>query len=249
MRKSIVTLVLLALVLVASSFLGVLRVDAAYTPSGGGFPLCSGIAINTPGNSTFTVNNLTLNVSVRGMLSPQIYSYTLAYSIDGKNNISIPVTSTFVPVEATRTYANGTTETAISEFASYYLISGCASLHELNDGTHILRVYARYVRVSDENTNWPKILLDTSTVGFTTDTGTSNAFVQIQTDFNITASMDDPKNSDEIIAKNQPAIGSANVPLIIKNMQEIGVFFSLFAVTTAGVLFYLKKRKHETENR
>jgi hypothetical protein len=81
-------------------------------------------------------------------------------------------------------------------------------------------------------------------VGFTIDTGTSNAFVQNQTDSNSTGSRDDPKNSEENIAKNQPATGSANAPLIITNMQEICIFFSLFAMTTAGVVVYLKKRRH-----
>lgn len=167
MRKLAICLVAISLWFSASLVFGVQAVEAAYTPDGGGFPLCSGIDINSPGNNTYPYNSLTLSVSVRGMLTPQFYTYTLVYSIDGGANATIPVTSTFVPVMATRNYANGTTENIVSSFASYYRISGCAALSELPLGSHTLTIYARYDRFNDANTNWPKLLLDESTVGFT----------------------------------------------------------------------------------
>jgi hypothetical protein len=169
-----ITVAVLTLMLLASLAFGVQTVEVAYTPDGEGCPLCSGIAINSPENITYNTNVLTLSVSVRSMFSPQIYTFTLICSIDGCNNATIPVNSTFVPVMATTTYANGTTAKVISILGSYYLIAGCIVLPELSEGSHILTVFAKYERFNNENTNWPKTLLDNSTVEFTV--GNTTAF-------------------------------------------------------------------------
>jgi hypothetical protein len=94
----------------------------------------------------------------------------MTYSVDGKGNTTIPVAATFVPVEATRTYANGTTAAVISIF-SYYMISGCVALPELPRGPHRLTVYAEYKRINDENTNWPALILDDNAVCFIVNDG------------------------------------------------------------------------------
>ena len=170
MKKTIILIAILALGLLTSFSVKIQTVKAAFTPGGAGFPLCSGINITSPANTTYLSGILTLNVSVRSMPGPIIYSHEMVYSLDGKDNATIPVTSTFVPVEATRQYANGTTAKVISIF-SYYLISGCIALPELIQGSYNLTVYARYERINDANTNWPALLLDKNTVNFTINNG------------------------------------------------------------------------------
>ena len=152
MRKTIILIAILALGLLTSFSVKNQTVKAAHTPDGAGFPLCGSLNITSPNNTTYHSNVLTLNVSVRSMPGPIIYSHEMVYSIDGKDNATIPVTSTFVPVEAIRQYANGTTAKVISIF-SYYLISGCIALPELTQGSYNLTVYARYERITDANTN------------------------------------------------------------------------------------------------
>jgi hypothetical protein len=88
------------------------------------------------------------------------------YSVDGKDNVTIPVSATFVPIEITRTYENGTTENGISIF-SYYVITGCVALPELPEGLHEITVYGEYEHVSGSNFN----VFDTSTVYFTINDG------------------------------------------------------------------------------
>jgi hypothetical protein len=176
MKKTVILLTILALGLITPFCLKNQTVEAAYTSGGAGFPLCGGINIASPANTTYFSGMLTLNVSVRSMPGPIIYSHEMVYSLDGKDNATIPVSSMFVPVEATRQYANGTTEKAISQFASYYLISGAKVLPELTQGAHNLTVYGRYTRINDANTNWPALLLDNNTVNFTINLALHQAY-------------------------------------------------------------------------
>lgn len=253
MGESIIAIIALASLVLAPSVLGVQAVEAAYTPDGGGFPLCSFVDINSPRNSTCYSSVLTLSVSVRGMLAPQFYTYTLVYSIDGKANVTLHVISTFVPVMATRTYANGTTENVVSSFASYYLISGCASLPELPMGSHTLTVYARYDRFNDGNTNWPKLLLDKTTVEFTVNSiatfndafadplaSSDNTTLNPPTCSNTTTSDLEPSETN-INGYHSTITGQADTPYSL-----IGVL-SVVLVVMAIAIFAKRKRKTERD--
>ncbi len=139
--------------------------QAAYTAEGSGSPVIGNIEIVSPTNTTYDAGTLMLNVSVRSMAT-SIYSSEIVYSIDGAENVSLPLASTFVPVQVTRTYANGTTETAVSQTASYYLISGEMVLPELSEGEHNLTVFAAYECNSSISFSWPD-LMDKQSVNFT----------------------------------------------------------------------------------
>jgi hypothetical protein len=104
---------------------------------------------------------LTLNVTFKLLLSPSCAN--ISYSIDGKNNATIPLVATYEPVEATRTYANGTTVTVNSTFFVPFTITGWVALPELAEGPHNITVYAKYHANN-------VIRLDNSTVYFTIST-------------------------------------------------------------------------------
>ena len=155
---SVLTLILALLILLAA---GVQTVKAQYTPSGQGFPLASPISITSPSNSTYSSNLLTLSVTFKFLLSPSYANVN--YSVDGKNNVTIPLTGIQEPREVTRTYANGTTIIVNSTLFVPFIITGGVTLPELTEGPHNITVYARYQANND-------IGLDNSTVYFTIST-------------------------------------------------------------------------------
>mgnify|MGYP005847732347 CR=1 FL=1 len=120
---------------------GVRVVEAQFTQDGRGFPLASPITILSPSNTTYNSSLLALNVTGKFLLEPNLVAFS--YSIDGGNNATLPIEATFVPIEALRTYANGTTETGISVL-SYYRLSGVVALPELSEGAHNITVFAEY---------------------------------------------------------------------------------------------------------
>lgn len=159
MKRTASTLsLILALLLLLVA--GVQTVKAPYTSDGQGFILASPISITSPSNITYNSNLLTLNVTFKLLLS--LSCANVSYSIDGKNNATIPLTATRDLIEATVTYENGTTVTANATFVPY-TITGGVVLPELAEGSHNITVYAKY----DANN---VIGLDKSTVYFTIDT-------------------------------------------------------------------------------
>jgi hypothetical protein len=155
---SALTLILALLILLAA---GVQTVKAQYTPSGQGFPLVSPISITSPSNSTYSSNRLTLSVAFKFLLSSSYAN--VSYSVDGKSNVTIPLTGTQEPMEVTRTYANGTTVIVNSTLFVPFIITGGVTLPELTEGSHNITVYARYQANND-------VGLDNSTVYFTINT-------------------------------------------------------------------------------
>jgi hypothetical protein len=151
---SVLTLILALLVLLVA---GVQTVKAPYTSDGKGFILASPISITSPSNSTYSSNLLTLNVTFKLLLS--LSCTNVSYSIDGKNNATIPLTAIRDLIEATITYENGTTVTGNATFVPC-TITGNVALPELAEGSHNITVYAKY------NAN-NVIAFDNSTVYFT----------------------------------------------------------------------------------
>jgi hypothetical protein len=235
MRKTIIPLALFVLKLLILSFVGVQTVEAAYTPGGAGFPLASGIDIKSPANTTYVSNLLMLNITVRSMISPKIYCYAMVYSVDGKNNVTIPVASTFVPIEATRTYPNGTTATVISAFCSYYSINGCVELPELSEGSHSLTVYARYDRISDENTNWPELLLDNNTIQFTINKETTANNVTVDSELKSNKSTAEIADSGTNVSACQPMTWQTENACVFAGLLVVGIII-------AAIIIVLKRR-------
>ena len=162
-KKALAVTLFLALF---SVMVGVRSVKAHPTPF---IPLLGDINITSPSNITYSSNLLILNITVQSLFGPNEYRFVMVYSIDGENNATIPLTTTIVPIEATFTYANGTTTTGTSIF-SPYVTAGSVALPELPEGSHKLTVYANYERTST-NHNYPALILDSSTVYFTVNDG------------------------------------------------------------------------------
>ncbi|MCW4022303.1 MAG: hypothetical protein ACOWW1_10580 [archaeon] len=133
-------------------------VNAQYTADGRGFPLVSPINVVSPANITYSSGKLELVVNFLFLLNSDYANLT--YSIDGQNNETIPLTGTQTPREVTRTYENGTTVLVNSTLMVPFEIDGVVSLPELEEGSHNITVYGKYVANND-------VGLDQKTVYFT----------------------------------------------------------------------------------
>ncbi len=140
MSKNKTVFLLFAFALVCSTA-GIYSVEAQHTQDGQGFPLAGPLNISSPSNSTYSPGMLFLNVTSKFLLTPNFASFS--YSLDGAENVTLPIEGTLFPIEVTRTYANGTTEKGISIF-SYYILTGYADLPRLSDGSYSITVFAEY---------------------------------------------------------------------------------------------------------
>lgn len=166
MRKTNSLLAVFVVGLLTSLLVGVQTAGAQYAQDGRYFPLASPINVTSPSNSTYSSSLLTLNITFRLVLNLDRTNITMFYSVDGRDNVTIPVSGTFVPIEVIRTYENGTTEKSISIF-SYYVITGCVPLPQLSEGSHEITVYGEYRHVGESNFD----VFDNSTVCFTINDG------------------------------------------------------------------------------
>lgn len=189
--------------------------QAAYTADGSGSPVIGTIEILSPTNTTYATGELILNVSVRSMVI-SIYNSEIVYSIDGTENVSLPLVSTFVPVEVTRTYANGTTETAVSQTASYYVISGETILPEQPMGEHNLTVFADYQCNSSISFSWPD-LMDKQSVIFTVN------------------------NSSESPTETEVPLENLSIATPNTNLW----LASIVIIAVVAVMFFIRKRKND----
>jgi N-acetylneuraminic acid mutarotase len=147
MRKTIILFAALALTLLIPTVAG-----APVDESGKGFPLASPINITSPSNSTYSDRLLTLNVTVRVMLSAT--SISISYGVDREDNVTIHLTS--VP----DAYGSGLVST----------VTGLVTLPELPNGPHSLTVYAKY---DYNNQGAPHVATDNATVYFAISDNTS----------------------------------------------------------------------------
>ena len=139
---------------------------AQYTSDGEPFPISSPLHIVSPSNCTYSSDSLTLDVVVKSLLDSK--NINLSYSLDGKDNVTLPLSATKEPVEVTRTYANGTVDIVTSSPFVPYTVTGEAALEGLSEGTHNITVYAEYIANN-------VVGLDDSTVWFTIDTGSDQS--------------------------------------------------------------------------
>ena len=154
-------------VFLASLVVGTPIVHAPYADDGRLFPLASPIKVTSPSNTTYSSGLLMLDVSFKLMLNIEKTNITVFYCLDGKENVSFPVSAEFFPVETTVTYENGTTVTGVSSIFSYYIINGSVALPELSEGFHGIFVYGIYERAGGSSFN----VYDAASVHFTIDDG------------------------------------------------------------------------------
>ena len=131
-------------------------VQAQYTADGEGFPLVSPINIDSPINTTYAINHVTLNFTITSMFNEQSGSIIMTYSLDNKENVTIPTTTEFIPLYYTD--SEGNQQVAIQ---SYYLISGSVELKDLQSGQHSLTVFGQYKLDANPNTG-----VDSQTINF-----------------------------------------------------------------------------------
>jgi hypothetical protein len=141
MRKIISALILFSLLLV-SSMVGIQIVSAQVIADGQDFPLAGPIRINSPANITYATNSLVLNVTSKFLLGPEYAK--MCYSIDGTNNVTLPLTGIQEPREVERTYENGTTVKVNSTLNVPFKLNGEVALSGLSEGPHHIMVYANY---------------------------------------------------------------------------------------------------------
>lgn len=142
MRKAVSALVVVFVSVLAASAVEVQNVFAPYVSGGERFPLAGGLTISFPSNSTYNVSSLDLVVTSTYLLGPKYADF--CYSLNGEQNVSIPLTGTQEPREGTRTYANGTSVVVNSTFFAPFILKGETTLSNLTEGPHTLVVYAKY---------------------------------------------------------------------------------------------------------
>jgi hypothetical protein len=167
MQRQLFLLKLCFVIFLSSLLVGLEVVHAPYIADGRLFPLASPIIITSPSNTTYSSGLLMLDISFKLMLNVEKTNITVLYCLDGKENVSFPVSAEFFPMETTVTYENGTTVTGISSIFSYYIINGSVALPELSEGFHNILVYGIYERAGGSSFN----VYDAASVYFTINDG------------------------------------------------------------------------------
>ena len=130
------------------------------------FPLASPLTIMSPINTTYLSSPQTVCVSFKLIGNPA--NLTIEYSINGESRSVLSTDSVLQPIEATRTYANGTSVKVISMF-SPRVITGRAALLELPEGSYKMVIYSEF-RLSSY------VVSDEQVVYFTVDDGVAPKF-------------------------------------------------------------------------
>ena len=118
-------------------------------------PLSSGIRITSPTNTTYNPSRLTVKVAFSA-LGGRTIEYSMAYSLDGGENVTIPVV------------IDG------HNMSFQITVSGSALLPKLSEGSHSVTVYSEIdiYNFSANGVFYPKYaILDHNTVYFTIDDG------------------------------------------------------------------------------
>ncbi|PVX25266.1 MAG: hypothetical protein CW716_08335, partial [Candidatus Bathyarchaeum sp.] len=101
MRKAVSVLVFVFVSVLAASAVEVQNVFAPYVSGVESFPLAGGLTISFPSNCTYNMSSLDLVVTSTYLLGPKYAKF--CYSLNGEQNVSIPLTGTQEPREGTRT--------------------------------------------------------------------------------------------------------------------------------------------------
>jgi len=130
-------------------------------------PNFSPILIDSPVNTTYTTNHVCLNVTAKTIVNINQVNVTITYSIDNSDNVTIPTTTTFTPLE----YIDKDGNTKVSGIFTPYLISGTVELENLQQGSHSLTVSVWY----EAHTTPSRTGFDSQTIYFTIDTDEDTA--------------------------------------------------------------------------
>jgi hypothetical protein len=101
----------------------------------------SPLYITSPTNITYATNQVHLNFTVKAQFDPNVANVTITYRLDNQPKITVPITFEFVPLWTNNDPPRHST------LLSYYLLSGCVEPADLPQGSHSLRVDARYIRL------------------------------------------------------------------------------------------------------
>jgi hypothetical protein len=143
----------------------ILQPAQAQNTSNGLGPLTAPLVIDSPINTTYTTNQICLNVTATTIVNTRQMNVTVTYSVDGSGNITLPTTTTFVPLE----YVDENGDTKISGIWAPHLTSGNVELEDLQQGSHNVTVYVYY----ELDTIPSRTGFDSQTVYFTIDDGST----------------------------------------------------------------------------
>jgi hypothetical protein len=182
-------IILAVLVFLIASLCILHPVHAQYTVDGEDFTLVSPIRIGSPSNTTYTTNHVDLNFTVKTFVDCRINNMTLVYSLDMKDNVTIPII--VVDVEDVVIDANGRGSIWAGpiwdkEHLKFYvvdaedfvvddgrevinLIIGVVSLENLQKGSHSLTVYGIYSTHQSQKIGYDKQTVYFTTTGDATD--------------------------------------------------------------------------------
>ena len=160
MKRSNILLIGIVLLFSTSLLAGFQAVNALTSPSGQWIPAYP-ISITSPSNITYRSDLLTLNVTASALYGT---TAEMVYSIDGENNVTIPLVTSRVPGSPGPIFP--------------ITIAGVLALPKLPEGAHCLTVYAtfQFARITG---------FDNKAVNFTVNDGTapiiSNIYLENKT--------------------------------------------------------------------
>jgi hypothetical protein len=132
-----------------------------------------GIILTSPSNNTYSSNLLTLNVSTKTQQGIDVV-ISMNYSIDGKNEGTIPTTTKIEPINSTFTDATGAV-IYVPSIQFPMVTEGNVTLPNLSEGIHDVTVYAKYDYPSYVAPPLIFTSYENSTVNFTIDLNPNTA--------------------------------------------------------------------------
>ncbi|MCW4028904.1 MAG: hypothetical protein NWE92_04575 [Candidatus Bathyarchaeota archaeon] len=161
MRKALLLCVTILMILV---------ILEAAPMAGASNPMCS-TTIKSPTNRTYNTNLIVLETLSDGLSGKNIY-YTFLYSVDGKANVTLPVT------------------TESHEKSFQITMRGAATLPELSWGPHNLTVYQKV----EADSTPPMLYWDSYVVNFTVCVEGQNSQVTPPSNSEQTIAVNNPSN-------------------------------------------------------
>ena len=166
-------------------------VQAQFSVVDGKFQYVSLLDIISPVDITYATNQVCLNFTVKAQFDPNVANVTIVYRLDNQAKVIVPITFEYVPVGMIVDEEGNPTGKG-STFYSYYLISGCVDLVDLPQGSHSLRVDARYIDYARNDA-----YSDSAMIYFTTD-GSSQITSNPEPQFTPNTDLDDSVSEPEL---------------------------------------------------
>jgi hypothetical protein len=229
-----VTQIIALVLLLFSSSLGYASCNIVFTAKGPDLVATTSPYIISPANQTYDSGLLNLTVSFKGLIWGNIY-FSMSYSLDGKDNQTIPLTShyfgSFLQGDPDKNYWDGSVE-----------------LPDLTSGSHCLTVYLEGIwETYDSSGSHNQTKIDSQTVDFTVSSHIQLPTPKQPTNYSSTPQPTTSTSPTPLTATPTPTQTSPNheaTGLVLYAQTLISVASVIITVAAASVsLVYFRRRR------